>query len=91
MLVDSKKVSPKRVEGLSREANEILTMTVASIKTLRAGDRDNPKSKIENPKFGQDLMSRAWNAARPMRKVVIEKAVSTLKDSAMRGQGIGCA
>ncbi len=35
--------------ALSSEADEILAMTVASIKTLRARSA-NPKSKIQNPK-----------------------------------------
>jgi len=45
MLVDAKKVAMNRVAAMIREANEILAMTVASIKTLRARARSNPKSK----------------------------------------------
>jgi hypothetical protein len=38
--------------GLLKESNEIVAMTVASIKTLRARNWrvNNPKSKIKNPK-----------------------------------------
>ena len=51
MLVDAKKVALNRVAAMIREASEILAMTVASIKTLRARTRSYPKSKIQNPKF----------------------------------------
>ncbi len=46
MLVDATKVAVSRVAAIIDEANEILAMTVASIKTLRAQERTNPKSKI---------------------------------------------
>jgi four helix bundle protein len=45
MLVDAQKVAIDRVAKLTREANEILAMTVASIKTLRLR-----QSKVSNPK-----------------------------------------
>jgi hypothetical protein len=38
-------VSENSVTGLLKETNEILAMTVASIKTLRASRSANPKSK----------------------------------------------
>ena len=44
-----------------------------------------PKSMV----IDQDLMSRTWKAARPIRKVVIEKAIKMLRDSPMRAQGVG--
>jgi four helix bundle protein len=53
MLVDAKIVPAKRLGDLIAEFNEILAMTVASIKTLRNqtpksknGRQRNPKSKI---------------------------------------------
>lgn len=46
MLVDARKAEQKRCAPLVNEANEILAMTVASIKTLRSRSRFNPKSKI---------------------------------------------
>src|SRR4051812_35124587 len=42
LLSDSKIVTPKRLQDLIREFNEILAMVVASLRTLRA---TNPKSK----------------------------------------------
>jgi hypothetical protein len=48
MLVDARKAEQKRCAPLINEANEILAMTVASIKTLRSRSRFNPKSKIQN-------------------------------------------
>lgn len=44
LLVDAGKAKQERCSSLIREANEIVAMTVASIKTLRA--KANPKSKI---------------------------------------------
>jgi four helix bundle protein len=49
LLADSKTVAPSRLQDLTQEFNEILALTVTSLKTLRAGNA-NPKSKIENPK-----------------------------------------
>ena len=52
LLTDSKIVKAKQIAPLVKEANEIIAMTVASIKTLRAKNRtqeaapSNPKSKI---------------------------------------------
>jgi four helix bundle protein len=48
LLVDAGIVPAKRLQQLIKEIDEILAMTVSSIKTLRA--RANPKSKIQNPK-----------------------------------------
>ena len=48
LLTDSKKIAAARIKPLRDEVNEIVSMTVASIKTLRlrtAAIR-NPKSKI---------------------------------------------
>ena len=44
MLVDARKARPDSCTPLIKEADEIVAMTVASIKTLRR--RVNPKSKI---------------------------------------------
>ena len=44
LLVDANIVERDRVSPLTKEANELVAMTVASIKTLRS--RMNPKSKI---------------------------------------------
>src|SRR5689334_1975781 len=49
-LVGSKKIEPGRVNTLPNEVQEIVAMTVASIKTLRSRALVNPKSKIQNPK-----------------------------------------
>jgi four helix bundle protein len=46
LLVDAKKADSRRCLPLINEANEIVAMTVASIKTLRVRMRVNPKSKI---------------------------------------------
>jgi four helix bundle protein len=39
VLVESKQIPPDRVANLAKEANEILSMTIASIKTLRSRNR----------------------------------------------------
>jgi len=39
LLVDSKLVGAEKVQELQREANELVAMTVASIKTLRSRSR----------------------------------------------------
>ena len=46
LLVDTGLVDPKKVAPLTGEIEEILRMTVASIKTLRRRPIQNPKSKI---------------------------------------------
>jgi four helix bundle protein len=47
-LVDAGLLSLKRVQPLKAEIDEIVAMTVASIKTLRRRSIQNPKSKIQN-------------------------------------------
>jgi four helix bundle protein len=51
LLIEAEIISEARLESLIMETNEILAMTVSSIKTLRARQFSNPKSKIQNPKF----------------------------------------
>jgi four helix bundle protein len=46
LLVESGKTRAEHLAKLRREAEEILAMTVASIKTLRAKPPTNLKSKI---------------------------------------------
>jgi four helix bundle protein len=46
LLVDAKKTELRRCLPLINEANDTVAMTVASIKTLRARIKVNPKSKI---------------------------------------------
>jgi TIGR02436 family protein len=46
LLVDSELLSEKRLSALMGDINEIVAMTVSSIKTLRAKNLTNPKSKI---------------------------------------------
>jgi four helix bundle protein len=59
MLVDAGIVPGSRLDDLIAEFNEIVAMTVASIRTLRnkgrkpADFRSNPKSKIQNLKSGR--------------------------------------
>ena len=53
LLVESKLISQTQAESLLRETNEIIAMTVASIKTLQKRNGifpNNRKSKIENRK-----------------------------------------
>jgi len=51
LLVESSIVQASRLAELQKETNEIIAMTVASIKTLRERNwQPNPKSKIQNPK-----------------------------------------
>ena len=45
LLADSKKVAARRISALQYEIDEIVSMTVASIKTLRRRSIENPKSK----------------------------------------------
>ncbi len=46
MLVDSRVLAGDHVTALVKEGNELLAMTVASLKTLRGAKMTNPKSKI---------------------------------------------
>ena len=46
LLVESNLLPEKKLSILFTDINEIVAMTVASIKTLRARKSDNPKSKI---------------------------------------------
>jgi len=46
LLTEAGLVRAKKVEPLQREVHEIVSMTVASIKTLRSRAIQNPKSKI---------------------------------------------
>jgi four helix bundle protein len=60
MLVDSGNLKAATAASLLSEADEIVAMTVSSIKTLRARDRQqrtitSPKSKIPNPKSDAPL------------------------------------
>ena len=50
LLVEAEIMNQARMESLMAEANEIVSMVVASIKTLRAKQFSiqNPKSKIQN-------------------------------------------
>jgi len=50
LLVEAGIVGETRLSALMSEVNEIVAMTVASMKTLRARLENNPKSKIGNPK-----------------------------------------
>ena len=46
LLVESETMSEKKLSVLKNDINEIVAMTVSSIKTLRSKGSDNPKSKI---------------------------------------------
>jgi four helix bundle protein len=46
LLIEANIIPEARLGGLRSEANEILAMTVSSIRTLRAKQFSNPKSKI---------------------------------------------
>ena len=46
LLIESNVVPEKRLSDLQKEMNEITAMVVASIKTLRLKQLQNPKSKI---------------------------------------------
>lgn len=50
LLIESEIISEVKLSGLMSETNEIVAMTVASIKTLRANQSkiQNPKSKIRH-------------------------------------------
>jgi len=49
LLIDSGALAKPTAMTIRNEMNEILAMTVASIRTLRQHS-ENPKSKIQNPK-----------------------------------------
>ena len=51
LLVEAGEIPEAQVKNLMTETNEILAMTVASIKTLRQKN-PNPKSKLQNPPTG---------------------------------------
>lgn len=46
LLIDSGIVSERKLTALMQDVNEIVAMTVASIKTLRSRRSSNPESKI---------------------------------------------
>ena len=46
LLIESEIVTEKKLSVLMSDINEIVVMTVSSIKTLRSKNLDNPKSKI---------------------------------------------
>ena len=50
LLIESEIVSEKKLSALTKDINEIVAMTVSSIKTLRSKTQpiQNPKSKIQN-------------------------------------------
>ena len=48
LLIEASIMTERKLSSLMREINEILAMTVASIRTIRK--KMNPKSKIQNPK-----------------------------------------
>jgi four helix bundle protein len=51
LLVEAEIVPASKLQSLMAETNEIVSMIVASIKTIRQGQNGrNPKSKILNPK-----------------------------------------
>ncbi len=50
LLMDSEIVPSKKLSSLYSDIDEIVAMTVASIKTLRTKSSVNPKSRIQNPK-----------------------------------------
>ena len=47
LLIDSGVIPERRLRSLMNEVDEIIAMTVSSIRTMR---KRNPKSKIQNPK-----------------------------------------
>ncbi|HEV8160316.1 MAG TPA: four helix bundle protein [Pyrinomonadaceae bacterium] len=50
LLIESEIVSEKKLSALTKDINEIVAITVSSIKTLRSKTQpiQNPKSKIQN-------------------------------------------
>jgi len=51
LLIEADLIPQSRLSSLMSETDEIVAMTVASIKTLRTKRALNPKSKIQNPKL----------------------------------------
>ncbi len=49
LLIEARIVEPKKLDPLMKDADELLAITVASIKTARKL-KSNPKSAIANPK-----------------------------------------
>ncbi|MEP7147307.1 MAG: four helix bundle protein [Acidobacteriota bacterium] len=50
LLIGAGLIPEKKLEALNSDINEIVAMTVASIRTMRANTTPGPKSKIQNPK-----------------------------------------
>ncbi len=50
LLIDSEIFSEKQLLKLHADIDEIVAMTVSSIRTLKEKKLTNPKSKIQNPK-----------------------------------------
>ena len=50
LLIESEIVSENRLTVLYSDIEEVVKMTVSSIRTLRTTKDTNPKSKIKNPK-----------------------------------------
>jgi hypothetical protein len=50
-LIEAEIVSPRRLSALVGEINEIVAMTIASIRTIRSKGTVNPKSEIRNPEL----------------------------------------
>lgn len=50
LLIESEIVPGKKLAALYSDIDEVVAMTVASIKTLRLKKASNPKSKTQNPK-----------------------------------------
>lgn len=46
LLIESEIATERKLSALMNDINEIVAMTVSSIKTLRSKNTDNPKSKI---------------------------------------------
>ena len=46
LLIESEIVTEKKLSVLTSDINEVVAMTVSSIKTLRSKNMENPKSKI---------------------------------------------
>jgi len=54
LLIESEILPEKRLSKLYSDIDEVVAMTVSSIKTLRFKKSTNPKSEIQNPKFTND-------------------------------------
>ena len=61
VLKESGLTSEERVAPLRREANQLLAITVASIRTARAARRANPQSAIRNPQSSSTPQSAIRN------------------------------